>query len=119
MKRAITTFAFLVFATLTAWADPSGNYSFSGVTLEGEAYKGSLQIVKSGDVYELIYTFEDGSVQEGSAVGDDSFLAYGYADEDETGVGMMVAKEGAAGTWDGIWTTLGASKMSTETWVKK
>jgi hypothetical protein len=119
MKRIFTAFAALVFATFAAWADPSGNYDFSGTTLEGEAYKGTLQVLKSGDVYELIYTYEDGTTQEGSAVGDDSFLAYGYADEEETGVGMMVAKEGTPGTWEGIWTNLGASKMSTEMWVKK
>lgn len=117
MKRIATAFAVLVFATFAAWADPSGNYDFKGTDLDGETYQGTLQIVKSGDVYELVYTFEDGSVQEGSAVGDDSFLSYGYADEDELGVGLMVAKDG--GKWEGIWTHLGASKMSTEEWTKK
>jgi hypothetical protein len=117
MRRIATAFALLVFATMTAWADPSGNYSFEGTDLDGETYKGDLQIVKSGEVYELTYTYEDGTVQEGSAVGDDTFLAYGYADEDELGVGLMNAKDG--GKWEGIWTHLGASKISIERWTKK
>lgn len=117
MKRFVTALVFLVFSGLAALADPSGHYAFEGTDLDGETYKGELQIVKSGDVYELVYTYEDGSTQEGSAVGDDSFLAYGYADEDETGVGLMVHKDG--GKWEGVWTHLGASKMSIETWTKK
>jgi len=117
MKRIVSAFAVLIFATFAAFADPSGNYSFAGKDLDGNDYKGDLQIVKSGDVYELIYTFEDGTTQEGSAVGDESFLAYGYADAEETGVGLMVAKD--AGNWEGIWTSIGASKMSIETWQKK
>ena len=116
MKRILYSFAVLIFATLTAWADPSGTYDFEGVELDGSAYKGTLQIVKSGDVYELNYTFEDGSTQVGSAVGDDSFLAYGYGDEGELGVGLMTAKDGK---WEGIWTRVGASKMSIENWTKK
>lgn len=117
MKRIAAAFAVLFISTFAAWADPSGNYTFVGTDLEGQTYKGDLQIVKSGEVYELVYTYEDGSVQEGSAVGDDSFLSYGYADDDELGVGLMVAKDG--GKWEGIWTHLGASKMSTEEWTRK
>ena len=116
MKRVFYAFAVLVFATFAAWADPSGSYKFKGTELDGTAYQGTLEIAKVGDVYELTYTFDDGSIQKGSAVGDESFLAYGYGDDDELGVGLMTAK---GGTWEGIWTNVGADKMSTETWTKK
>lgn len=111
--RAILAAFLLSFSTL---ADPSGLYTVEGVSLEGEAYSAELQIVKSGDVYELTYTFDDDTTQQGSAVGDDNFLAYGYGDEDALGVGMMAAK---GGKWEGVWTHVGASKMSTETWAPK
>ncbi len=117
MKHAIYAVIGLIFTVVSAWADPSGNYTFEGTDLEGNAYKGDLQIVKSGDVFEMTYTFEDGSTQEGSAVGDDTFLAYGYADEEDLGVGLMNAK--GDGKWEGIWTHHGASKLSIETWTKK
>ena len=116
MKRLFIAFAGLIFATFAAWADPSGTYDVKGTELDGTAYHGTLVISKSGDVYELAYTFDDGTTQEGSAVGDDSFLAYGYGDEEELGVGLMTAK---GGNWEGIWTHVGADKMSTETWTRK
>jgi len=116
MKRLFLAFATLVFATVAAWADPSGTYEFKGTELDGTSYHGTLVIAKVGDVYELTYTFDDGSTQSGSAVGDDSFLAYGYGDNEELGVGLMTSK---GGSWEGIWTHVGADKMSTETWTKK
>ncbi len=116
MTRAFVAFAAFIFATFAAWADPSGSYEFKGTALDGTAYHGMLDIKKNGDVYELIYTFDDGSVQEGSAVGDDSFLAYGYGDDEELGVGLMTGK---GGSWEGIWTNVGAGKMSIETWTRK
>jgi hypothetical protein len=116
MKHIFYAFAGLLFATFAAWADPSGTYDFKGVDLDGTNYQGTLEIAKVGDVFELTYTFEDGSTQTGSAVGDDSFLAYGYGDDEELGVGLMTSKGGA---WEGIWTHVGADKMSIETWTKK
>lgn len=116
MKRIFVAFAAFLFATFAAWADPSGTYDVKGTELDGTAYHGTLVISKSGDVYELAYTFDDGATQEGSAVGDDSFLAYGYGDDEELGVGLMTAK---GGNWEGIWTHVGATKMSTEVWTKK
>ncbi len=116
MKRVVQVFALLIWSTVAALADPSGNYDVKGVDLDGQPYSAELQIVKSGDVYELTYKFEDGTEQEGSAVGDDNFLSYGYADDEELGVGLMTGKDGR---WEGVWTHLGASKMSTETWTRK
>ena len=116
MRKLALTVASFLFATLAAWADPSGDYLVKGVELDGTAYQGELQISKVGDVYALNYKFEDGTVQEGSAVGDDEFLAYGYGDDEELGVGLMTGK---GGSWEGIWTHVGASKMSTETWTRK
>jgi len=116
MRTFALAIAAFFFATITAFADPSGNYLVKGVELDGKAYQGELQIAKVGDVYSLTYTFDDGTVQEGSAVGDDEFLAYGYGDDEELGVGLMTGK---GGSWEGIWTHVGASKMSTETWTRK
>jgi hypothetical protein len=72
--------------------------------------------VKTGDVYALLYKYDDGTEQVGSAIGDDEFLAYGYAGEDELGVGLMTAK---GDNWEGVWTNVGAEKMSLETWTRK
>lgn len=116
MKRAFYACAVLLFTTFAVWADPSGTYDFQGTELDGTNYKGTLEIAKVGAVYELTYTFEDGSIQKGSAVGDDAFLAYGYGDDEELGVGLMTGKDGS---WEGIWTNVGADKMSTETWKRK
>lgn len=116
MKRALLAAAALAMTTLAAWADPAGTYDVNGKDLDGTPYHATLEITKSGDVYELAYTFDDGNTQEGSAVGDDSFLAYGYGDDEELGVGLMTAKDGK---WEGIWTHVGATKVSIETWTKK
>lgn len=116
MKRIFHAIAVLLLATAVAWADPSGTYDFKGVDLDGTGYQGMLEIAKVGEVYELTYTYDDGTTQTGSAVGDDSFLAYGYGDDEEVGVGLMTA-QGA--TWEGVWTRVGADKMSVETWTKK
>lgn len=116
MKHVFLAVVALFFATVLAWADPSGTYEVKGTELDGSSYHGTLEIAKVGDVYELTYTFDDGTTQEGSAVGDDSFLAYGYGDDEELGVGLMTGKDGS---WEGIWTHVGASKMSTETWTRK
>jgi hypothetical protein len=116
MKQLFYAAVGLVFATLAAWADPSGSYQVKGTELDGTSYQGDLEIAKVGDVYELTYTFDDGTVQKGSAIGDDEFLAYGYGDNEELGVGLMSAKDSS---WEGIWTKVGANKMSTETWTRK
>jgi hypothetical protein len=116
MKRLALLAVSFLFATFAAWADPSGTYDVKGVDLDGKQYHGELQVAKVGDVYSLTYTFDDSTVQEGSAIGDDEFLAYGYGDNEELGVGLMTGKDG---NWEGVWTNLGASKMSTETWTKK
>jgi hypothetical protein len=117
MKQIFVAFSAFLFATFVAWADPSGSYDIQGVELDGTEYSGTLEIAKVGDVYELTYSLEDGTRQKGSAVGDDTFLAYGYADDEELGVGLMNAK--GDGRWEGIWTRVGADKMSIENWTKK
>jgi hypothetical protein len=116
MRKFALAAASLLLVTFSAWADPSGQYAVEGIELDGTPFKGELQIAKMGDVYALTYTFDDGTVQEGSAIGDDEFLAYGYGDDEEIGVGLMTAE---GDTWQGVWTNLGANKMSTETWTKK
>lgn len=116
MNKLILGAAAFLMATYVAWADPSGSYAVKGVDPTGKAYEGELVIAKVGDVYELAYTFSDASEQEGSAIGDDSFLAYGYGDNEELGVGLMNAKDG---NWEGIWTNVGSTKLGIETWTKK
>ena len=116
MKKLTVAFAALLLASFPAFADPSGTYAVTGVDPDGAAYEAQLEIAKVGDVYALTYTLSDGTEQEGSAIGDDSFLAYGYGDDEETGVGLMT---GNGGSWEGVWTNLGASKMGTETWTRK
>ncbi len=116
MKTLLASLAVLLAATFTAWADPSGVYAVQGKTPKGEEYAGELEIAKVGDVFELTYTYADGSEQSGSAIGDDSFLAYGYGDDDEIGVGLMTS-EGS--NWSGVWTFVGADKMGLETWKRQ
>ena len=116
MKTILLAAALLVTTTLAAFADPTGTYAVAGTNIDGEAYEGTVSVTRTGDVFELKYEFSDGTEQEGSAVGDDSFLAYGYGDEEEIGVGLMTGKDG---NYEGIWTHLGADKMSTEIWTKQ
>lgn len=116
MRKLFTTAALLLMATCLAWADPSGSYAVKGTSPDGKAYEGELEITKSGDVYELNYTFSDSTEQQGSGVGDDTFMAYGYGGDDELGVGLMNNKDG---NWEGIWTNVGSSKLGIETWTKK
>lgn len=52
----------------------------------------------------------------GPAIGDDEFLTYGYAGEDELGVGLLTAK---GENREGVWTNVGAEKTSMETWTRK
>lgn len=116
MKKLILGAASLLIATCAAWADPSGTYDVKGTRPDGTTYEGQLEIAKIGDVYELNYTYSDSSEQQGSAIGDDSFLAYGYGDEQELGVGLMASK---GGNWEGVWTNAGSDKMGLESWTKK
>lgn len=115
-KLVLATAAFVLSSLAAAWADPAGTYTVKGTELDGSTYEGTLEIEKNGDVYALAYSFADGTEQEGSAIGDDNFLAYGYGDDEELGVGLMTGKDG---NWQGVWTHLGANKMSTETWTRK
>lgn len=116
MNRMLVACVTFFLCCVAALADASGKYAVKGTSPDGEQYAGEVTIIKTGDVYELMYRFEDGTEQEGSAIGNDNFLAYGYGDDEETGVGMMNAKEG---NWEGIWTNVGSSKMGIETWMRK
>ncbi len=42
MKRIVYAFAVLIFATIAAWADPSGSYDVKGTELDGTSYQGTL-----------------------------------------------------------------------------
>lgn len=116
MKTLLASLAVLLAVTFAACADPSGLYAVEGTTPTGEAYAAELEIAKVGDVFELTYTYADGSEQNGSAIGDDSFLAYSYGDDEEIGVGLMTS-EGPG--WSGVWTFVGSSKMGLETWQRQ
>ena len=115
MKTLLATVVALAISAASALADPSGTYTVEGMAPDGREYTADLEIAKVGDVYELTYTFSDQSEQTGSAIGDDQFLAYGYGDDEELGVGLMAAK---GDSWEGVWTNVGSSRMGIETWTR-
>lgn len=107
-------FAALIAIASPALADPSGQYTMKGTNPGGEGnYRGSVVVKKVGDVYEVVWTI-GGDRVTGTAIGNDEFLAVGYTSGTKPGIAAYSRK--ADGTWEGVWTYLGNSRIGTETW---
>jgi hypothetical protein len=100
----------------TALADPSGKYDVTGTNPGGGSnYSGTVTVQKTGETYKVTWDI-DGTQYNGTAIGDDKFLAVSYVSGGDSGLALF----GANGTgWKGVWTYAGGTQIGAEAWTKK
>ena len=115
LRHLAVAAAFVVVTATAAWADPSGGYSVEGANPGGEgAYKGTVQVSKNGDAYQVVWRIGKDTFT-GTGIGNDDFLAVGYdAGGGSPGIAAF-ARKGAG--WQGVWTYFGKDKIGTENWT--
>jgi hypothetical protein len=87
----------------------------AGTNPSGSSYAGTVSVQKTGDTYKVTWSI-GGTQYNGTAIGDDDFLAVSYTSGGNTGLALF----GADGDeWKGIWTYAGGTKVGTEVWTKK
>jgi hypothetical protein len=90
--------------------DIQGEYEISGTDLEGNTYSGTLTITPQGDVYQLTWTFDDGTAEGvGVLLGNTLMVGFG-------GEGCAVnAYSVSPDAMDGLWAVYGRDSLGTET----
>ena len=115
MRGFIAGCVAVVLAGTAALADPAGRYDVAGTNPSGSTYSGSVTVQKTGDTYKVTWTI-GGTRYNGTALGDDKFLAVSYTSGGDTGLALF----GADGDeWKGVWTYAGGTKIGAEAWTKK
>jgi hypothetical protein len=116
MRGFIAGCVAVVLAGTAALADPSGKYNVAGTNPGGGSnYSGTVTVQKTGDTFKVTWDI-DGTEYNGTAIGDDKFLAVSYTSGGESGLALF----GANGTgWKGVWTYAGGTKIGAEAWTKK
>ncbi|EAU42658.1 hypothetical protein FP2506_07451 [Fulvimarina pelagi HTCC2506] len=113
--RLLPIIAAAVFATSSAFADPSGSYTISGTNPDGSAYNGSVLVAKVGETFTVNYTV-GAQTFTGTGLGDDDVISIGYtAGGQDVGVALMVAD--GNGGFEGVWAYLGSKSMGQESWT--
>lgn len=100
----------LALLATAAFADPSGKYAVDGKGPDGNGYKGTATITRTGDTYKVVWVI-GGDKYIGTAVGDDDFFAVGYKSGSDSGIAVY-GRDGTA--WKGIWTYAGGTTTGTE-----
>jgi hypothetical protein len=103
------------FATAAFAADPTGSYKIEGANPSGTAYEGTATVTKTGQTYQVVWEV-GGTKYEGTAIGDQNFMAITYRSGDNTGLALY-GEDG--GNWKGVWTYAGGTSMGTETWKRQ
>jgi hypothetical protein len=102
MRRLLLAFVLLVAAGgIAAAQDFAGRYAASGVTPQGQSYKGDVQIEPVGKLQVVLWKLEGGAAYKGIGIrqGDKLGVGYGAAD---TKFGIAVYKV-YGGTLEGVW----------------
>lgn len=93
--------------------DVEGSYSVFG-SLPGDAeasYDGTLEIIAHDDVYEFLWTFDNGSTSEGVGVQIGNTLMVGYGGESCAVNAYQVSPDAL----NGVWAVYGSEEIGTET----
>lgn len=95
-------------------ADISGDYSVSGTNEDGSPYKGTLVVIKQGDVYQ--FRWNAGRQYDGIGIPNAGVVAVAFTEgSDGKGCGVVNYQVMTDGTLDGKWGYWGVNESGTET----
>lgn len=114
--RAILTFLLLLPVYL--FADLEGTYRFFGTQPDGDEYQGTAVITKTGESYRAIWTFSDGSVEEGTGVVKEDFVAFHFFAPDIPDDSGVILYERHGVVLKGIYAIDGSSETGREKAIK-
>ena len=97
----------------TTAPDIAGNYQVSGRNSEGGQYKGTLQVITRGDVYQ--FRWNTGRQYDGIGIQNGNIIAVAYANgADGTGCGVVDYDIGSDTSLNGKWGYWGTNEAGTE-----
>lgn len=97
----------------TPFADIAGNYSVAGTNGDGSPYKGALEVIKRGDVYQ--FRWNAGKQYDGVGVGNGNVVAVAFTGgSDGKGCGVVSYQILADGTLEGPWGYWGKNERGSE-----
>jgi hypothetical protein len=121
----------LIAAPTLALADPTGTYNVVGRNDNGSAYKGTVQVSRTGATYKVVWTIggkqsngtglgtrleNDGkTIITGAASDKDIGLSVGYLNKDSFGIANYFKQ--SDGSWAGVWSYGGSQNVTVETWT--
>ena len=93
--------------------DIAGKYNITGANPEGGAYKGTLEVITRGDVYQ--FRWNAGTQYDGVGVQNGSIVAVAYANgSDGKGCGVVDYDIASDGSLSGKWGYWGVNDSGTE-----
>ena len=97
----------------TAATDIAGDYAVVGTNEDGSPYKGALEVIKHGDVYQ--FRWNAGKQYDGVGVPNGNVVAVAFTGgSNGKGCGVVSYQVLADGTLDGNWGYWGRDTMGTE-----
>jgi len=94
--------------------DIAGKYNITGTNPEGGGYKGTLEVIARGDVYQ--FRWNAGTQYDGVGVQNGSIVAVAYANgSDGKGCGVVDYDIASDGSLSGKWGYWGVNDAGTET----
>jgi hypothetical protein len=99
--------------TATPPTDIAGDYTVVGTNEDGSPYKGALEVIKHGDVYQ--FRWDAGKQYDGVAVPNGNVVAVAFSGgSNGKGCGVVSYQILADGTLDGRWGYWGVNESGTE-----
>ncbi len=100
-------------ALVTAPPDINGDYSVIGTNENGSPYKGSLEVIKQGDVYQ--FRWDAGKQYDGVGVSNGNVIAVAFTEgSNGKGCGVVSYQVLENGSLNGYWAYWGVNEMGTE-----
>jgi hypothetical protein len=97
----------------TPHADIAGDYAIVGTNEDGSPYKGALEVIKHGDVYQ--FRWNAGKQYDGVGVPNGNVVAVAFTGgSNGKGCGVVSYQLLADGTLDGVWGYWGVNEMGSE-----
>lgn len=98
----------------TPAADIAGDYAIVGTNEDGSPYRGALEVIKHGDVYQ--FRWDAGKQYDGVGVPNRNVVAVAFTGgSNGKGCGVVSYQVLADGMLDGNWGYWGVNEMGTET----